>query len=176
MLDRKGRIGNNKGMPSFDIVNKVDMQELDNAVNNCIKEVATRFDFRNSKTTIEFNKKDNVINVVTSDKMKMDTLQDMTMTHCIRRKVNPKCLEFKDFEPTSQGLLKREIKIKEGIEMEIARQIVKIIKELNLKVQSSIQDEQVRVTGKKIDDLQAVIQTLNAQDLGIPLQYVNMKS
>lgn len=163
-------------MPSFDIVNKVDLQELDNAVNNCIKEVATRFDFRNSKTTIEFNKKDKVINIVTADKMKMDALHDMVTTHCIRRKVNPKCLEFKDFEPTSQGNLKRTVKIKEGIEMEIAQKIVKIVKGLNLKVQSSIQDEQVRVTGKKIDDLQAVIQTLNSQDLGIPLQYVNMKS
>lgn len=163
-------------MPSFDIVNKVDMQELDNAVNNSIKEVATRFDFRNSKTTIELNKKDKVINIVTADKMKIDALQDMITTHSIRRKVNPKCLEFKDFEQTGQGLLKREIKIKEGIEMEIAQKIVKIIKGLNLKVQASIQDEQVRVTGKKIDDLQAVIQILNAQDLGIPLQYVNMKS
>ncbi len=163
-------------MPSFDIVNKVDMQELDNAINNCIKEVATRFDFKNSRTTIELNKKDKVINLVSIDKMKMDALQSMIMTHCVRRKVNPKCLEFKDFEPTSQGLLKREVKIKEGIEMEIAQKIVKIVKGLNLKVQSSIQDEQVRVSGKKIDDLQTVIQTLNAQDLGIPLQYVNMKS
>lgn len=163
-------------MPSFDIVNKVDMQELDNAVNNSCKEVATRFDFRNTKTTIEFNKKDKVINIVTADKMKMDALEDMITTHCIRRKVNPKCLEFKDFEPTGQNLLKRVVKIKEGIEMETAHKIVKLIKGLNLKVQSAIQDEQVRVTGKKIDDLQAVIQTLGAQDLGIPLQYVNMKA
>jgi len=163
-------------MPSFDIVNKVDLQELDNAVNNSIKEVATRFDFRNSRTTIELNKKDKVINVVTADEMKMKALEDMITTHCVRRKVNPRCLEFKAFEPTSQGLLKREVKIKEGIEMEIAHKIVKMIKGLNLKVQAAIQDEQVRVTGKKIDDLQTVIQTLNAQDLGIPLQYVNMKS
>ncbi|PJA19719.1 MAG: YajQ family cyclic di-GMP-binding protein [Deltaproteobacteria bacterium CG_4_10_14_0_2_um_filter_43_8] len=163
-------------MPSFDIVNKVDLQEMDNAVNNSIKEVATRFDFRNSRTTIEFNKKDKVINIVTADKMNMDTLEDMVTTHCIRRKVNPKCLEFKDFEPTGQNLLKRVVKIKEGIEMETAHKIVKLIKGLNLKVQASIQDEQVRVTGKKIDDLQSVIQALNAQDLGIPLQYVNMKA
>lgn len=162
-------------MPSFDIVNKVDMQELDNAVNNSIKEIATRFDFRNSKTKIELNKKDKIISMVTADEMKMRSLQDMLTAHCVRRKVNPKCLEFKNFEATSQGLLKREVKIKEGVEMEVAHKIVKIIKGLNIKVQSSIQDEQVRVTGKKIDDLQTVIQTLNAQDLGIPLQYVNMK-
>lgn len=163
-------------MPSFDIVNEVNTQELDNAINNTIKEVATRFDFRNSRTTIEFNKKDKVINIVTSDKMKMETLEDMISTHCVRRKVNPKCLEFKEFEPTSQGLLKREVKLKEGIEIDTAREIVKIIKGLNIKVQAAIQDEQVRVSGKKIDDLQIVIQTLNARDMGIPLQYVNMKS
>lgn len=167
---------NNEYMPSFDIVNKVDVQELDNAVNNTIKEVATRFDFRNTKTTVEFNKKDKIIHIVSADKMKMEALKDMINAHCVRRKVNPKCLEYKDFEPTSQGLLKRDVKIKEGIEKEMAQKIVKIIKELNLKVQASIQDEQVRVAGKKIDDLQIVIQTLNAQNLEIPLQYVNMKS
>lgn len=152
------------------------MQELDNAINNTIKEVATRYDFRNTKTSVTFNKTEKVINIVTSDKMKMDALKDMIGSHCIRRKVNPKSLEYKEPEPTSNGQLKREIKIKEGIEKETAQKIVKIIKGLNIKVQSSIMDEQVRVTGKKIDDLQTVIQTLNAQDLGIPLQYVNMKS
>lgn len=162
-------------MPSFDIVNKVDLQELDNAVNNTIKEVATRFDFRNTKTTIELNKKDKVIHLVSADKMKMDALEDMIGSHCVRRKINPKCLEFKPFEPTSMGLLKRDVKIKEGIEKEAAQKIVKTIKEMNLKVQASIMDETVRVTGKKIDDLQAVIHALNGKDMGLPLQFVNMK-
>ncbi len=162
-------------MPSFDIVNKVDIQELDNAVNNTIKEVATRFDFRNTKTTVELNKKDKIIHIVSGDKMKMDALKDMIGTHCIRRKLNPKCLEFKDPEATSQGLLKQDVKIKEGIEKETAQKIVKTIKDLNLKVQASIMDETVRVTGKKIDDLQTVIQAMKSQDVGIPLQFVNMK-
>lgn len=163
-------------MPSFDIVSKVDIQELDNAVNNVSKEVATRFDFRNSKTNIQFDKKEKIVHIVSSDKMKMDAIKDMLYTHCVRRKVDFRCLDFKDFEPTSQGLLKRDVNIKEGIEKELAQKIVKIIKELKIKVQASMQDEQVRVMGKKIDDLQIVIQTLKAQDLGIPLQYVNMKS
>lgn len=163
-------------MPSFDIVNEVDMNELDNVVNNMIREVSTRYDFRNSKTTIKLDKKEHVINVVSSDEMKMNSLKDMIIGNCTKRKVDPKCLEFKKIEPTSQGLLKRDIKVNEGMSKDIAKKIVKIIKGLNLKVQASIQDEQVRVTGKKIDDLQTIIQTLTAKDFEIPLQYVNMKS
>lgn len=163
-------------MPSFDIVSKVDMQELDNAVNNTLKEIATRYDFRNSKTTVEFNKKEKTIHMVTADEMKMNALKEMFTGHCVRRKIDPKCLEFKDVEPTSQGHLKRDIKINEGVSKDVAQKIVKMIKELGLKVQATIQDEQVRVAGKKIDDLQTVIQAVRAADLGIPLQYVNMKS
>lgn len=163
-------------MPSFDIVNKVDMQEMDNAVNNTIKETSTRYDFRNSKTSITLDKKEKTIHIVTADKMKMDALKEMLTVHCIRRKIDPKSLEFKEFEPTSQCLLKREVKINEGVSKEIAQKIVKIIKGLDLRVQASIQDEQVRVSGKKIDDLQVVIHNLKALDLGIPLQFVNMKS
>lgn len=162
-------------MPSFDIVSKVDMQELDNVINNTNKEISNRYDFRNSKTTVVLNKKEKIINIVTSDEMKMAAVKDMICANCVKRKVSPKALEFKDVEKTSQMLLKRDVRIKEGVEKEMAQRIVKIIKEQNLKVQASIQDEQVRVTGKKIDDLQTVIQTLNAMNLEIALQYVNMK-
>ena len=151
------------------------MQELDNVVNNTIKEVTTRYDFRNTNTSVELNKKDKVIHVTSADDMKMNAIRDMIIVHCTRRKVDPKCLEFKDLEKTSKGYLKRDIKVNEGVSKDNAQKIVKIIKGLNLKVQASIQDEQVRVQGKKIDDLQTVIQTMNAQDLGIPLQYINMK-
>lgn len=152
------------------------MNELENAVNNTVREVSTRYDFRNSKTEIKLDKKEKLIHVVSSDEMKMNALKDMIQGNCFKRKVDPKCLEFKKIEPTSQGLLKRDVKINEGISKDLAREIVKKIKDLNLKVQAAIQDEQVRVTGKKIDDLQAVIQTLKASDIDIPLQYVNMKS
>lgn len=163
-------------MPSFDIVSKVDMQELDNAINNTIKEISNRYDFRNSKTTVELNKKDKIIHIVTSDEMKMGAIKDMICANCVKRKVSPKSLDFKEVEPTSQLLLKRDVKIKEGVEKEMAQKIVRMIKELDMKVQASIQDEQVRVTGKKIDDLQTVIQSLGAMNLEIALQYVNMKS
>jgi len=163
-------------MPSFDVVNKAEMNELDNAVNNTIREVTTRYDFRNSKTTVTLDKKEKVIHIVTSDDMKMKSLEDMIRSNCIKRQVDPQCLEFKRSESTSQRLLKKDVKIKEGMSKDTAREIVKTIKELKLKVQASIQDEQVRVMGKKIDDLQAVIKTLDTKGFDVPLQYVNMKS
>lgn len=163
-------------MPSFDIVNKVDLNEMDNALNNVVREVSTRYDFRNSKTSVNLDKKEKIIHIITSDDMKMRSLEEMIRAGCVRRKVDPRCLEFKKAEPTSQGLLKREVKINEGISKDTAREIVKTIKELDIKVQAAIQDEQVRVTGKKIDDLQQVIKTINSKDFKIPLQYVNMKS
>ena len=163
-------------MPSFDIVSEVKISELENAINNTIREVSTRFDFRNSQTTVTLDKKEKIIHIVTSDDMKMNSLKDMLQGNCFKRKVDPKCMEFKKVEPTSQGLLKREVKVNEGISKDLAREIVKKIKGLKLKVQASIQDEQVRVTGKKIDDLQAVIKSLDSAKIEIPLQYVNMKS
>jgi cyclic-di-GMP-binding protein len=162
-------------MPSFDVVNKVEMNELENAVNNTLREVTTRYDFRNSNTSVELNKKDKVIHMVTADDMKMRALEDMVRSNCIKRKVDPKCLDFQKAEPTSKGALKRDVRIKEGMSKDTAREIVKTIKDLKLKVQASIQDEQVRVTGKKIDDLQTVIKTLDAKGFDVPLQYVNMK-
>ncbi|NJB69079.1 hypothetical protein GGQ74_002773 [Desulfobaculum xiamenense] len=163
-------------MPSFDIVNQVDMQEIDNAVNNVVKEVATRYDFRGVTTEITLNKKDKNIHVVTGDEMKIKAIREMLISHFVRRKVDPKCLQFKDFEPTSMGQLKQDIAIEEGISKETAQKIVKLIKDMKLKkIQPAIQDDQVRVTAKQIDDLQAVIQMLNEQELDVALQYVNMK-
>ena len=163
-------------MPSFDIVSQVDMQELDNALNNVKKEVATRYDFRGSETQVELNKKEKKIHIVSSDEMKMNALRDMLIGHCIRRKVDAKTLDFKEFQPTSKGHLKMDVEIKEGLSDEIARKIVKMIKEKKLKVQAAIQGDQVRVTAKKIDDLQTVIGMCREGSFDLPLQYVNMKS
>jgi len=163
-------------MPSFDIVNEVDLQEVDNAVNNTKKLIETRYDFRGSETEIELDKKGKKISVVTGDTMKMDAVKDVLATNMIKRKLSPKCLEYGDVEPTSKGAVKVEVKLKEGIDHDTAKKIVKMIKECGVKVQASIQDEQVRVTGKKIDELQEVIQMLRAATLEVPLQYVNMKS
>lgn len=163
-------------MPSFDIVSKVDLQEVDNAVNNVRKELDTRFDFRNVKTDLELNRKEKVLHVVTGDEMKMRAIQDLLKVHFTRRKLDPRSMEFKELEATSQGRVKMDTLIKEGISKDTAQKIVKLIKAQKLKVQAAIQDEQVRVTGKKIDDLQAVIKLLDAQELDVPLQHVNMKS
>ena len=162
-------------MPSFDIVNEVDLQEVGNAVNNTTKEVSTRYDFRNSKTQIEFNRKEKIISLQTIDETKMQALRDVMVTHFVRRKVDPKCLNFGEIEGTSQGQVKRMVHLQEGVEREIAQKIVKLIKGMKIKVQPAIQDMQVRVTGKKVDDLQAVIAVIKKEELEIPLHFVNMK-
>lgn len=162
-------------MPTFDIVNRIDFQEVDNAVNIVRKIISTRYDFRKSKTEITLNKKEKKIHITTEDEMKMKAVQDELMGGLVKRKVDPKALSFKEPEPTSKGMLKTDVQIVEGIETDTARKIVKMIKDLKLKVQAQIQDQQVRVSGKKIDDLQSVIAILKKADLEVPLQYVNMK-
>lgn len=162
-------------MASFDVVNQVDMQEVDNAVNNTKKEVQTRYDFRKSATQIEFSRKESTISLLTADDMKLQALRDMLTGHCIRRKVDPQCLDFGTPEGTSQGQLKQTVRLQEGIERQLAQKMAKDIKGLKLKVQAAIQDDQVRVTGKKLDELQEVIAALKKTDYGIPLQFVNMK-
>jgi len=162
-------------MPSFDIVNEINAQEVDNAVNNTLKEVSTRYDFRGLHTDVEFAKKENRIDIVAAESMKLKAVKDMLIKHFIKRKLEPKVLEYGSEEGTSQGHVKVSATIKEGIDRETAKKIVKEIKSLKLKVQPAIQDNQVRVSGKKIDDLQEVIQHLKKKDFGIPLQFVNMK-
>lgn len=162
-------------MPSFDIVNKINAQELDNAVNNTLKEVDSRYDFRGLHTEVAFNRKENSIRMVAGDSMKMNALKEMLTRNAIKRGLSPKVLQFKSTEGTSKGYVKMDITIKEGIDRDTAKAIVKEIKGLNLKVQPAIQDDQIRVTGKKIDDLQTVIGYLKSLDLDVPLQFVNMK-
>ena len=163
-------------MPSVDVVSKVDMQVLDNAINNVKREISTRFDFKNVKSEINLDRKTKYIHIVTGDEWKVKTVTQMLFAQCIRLKEDPKCLELKDIEPTSHGAAKADIFIKEGITKENGQKIVKLIKSLKLKVQPTIQDEQVRITGKKIDDLQEIMRLLREQDYDIPLQFVNMKS
>jgi uncharacterized protein YajQ (UPF0234 family) len=163
-------------MPSFDIVNKIDAQEVDNAVNNTQKEVQNRYDFRGLNTEINFNRKEGNIQLVVADEMKLQAVKEMLSRNFAKRKINPKVLDFQKPEGTSHGHIKMSVQLKEGISKETAKQIAKEIKNMKTKVQPAIQDNQVRVTGKKIDDLQAVIQHLKSKDFGIPLQFVNMKS
>jgi uncharacterized protein YajQ (UPF0234 family) len=162
-------------MPSFDIVSRIDMQEVDNAVNTTTKTILTRYDFRNSKTEISLDKKEKKIQVTTEDDMKLRAVQDTLIENLVKRKVDRRCLNPKGTEPAAQGMIRREIAIKDGVDSDNARSIVKLIKDKKLKVQAAMQDNQVRVTGKKIDDLQEVIQMLRGANLPIPLQFVNMQ-
>ena len=163
-------------MASFDIISRVDLQEIDNAVNITKKAILTRYDFRQSKTEIVLDKKEKKIRVITEDDMKMRAVQDALIENLARRKVDRKFLDPGESHMAAQGMVQREIAIKEGVDSDTARNIVKLIKEQRLKVQAAIQDNQVRVTGKKIDDLQTVIRTLREANIAVPLQFVNMQS
>jgi uncharacterized protein YajQ (UPF0234 family) len=162
-------------MPSFDIVNKIDMQEADNAINNAKKEIATRYDLRQSRSEVDLDRKEGKIKVLAADEMKLKAIREIIITQLVRRKIESKGLHFADHEPTSQGHLKCDGTFRQGIDKDTARKIVKLVKDTKMKVQAAIQDDQVRVTGKKIDDLQSVIAMLKEKDLEIPLQFVNMK-
>ncbi|MBL7125784.1 MAG: YajQ family cyclic di-GMP-binding protein [Dehalococcoidales bacterium] len=163
-------------MPSVDVVSKVDLQALDNAINNVKREISTRFDFKNVKSEITFDRKAKYIHIVTGDDWKVKAVTEMLIGQCTRLKVDSKCLDLKEIEATSHGTVKVDILIKEGIPKETSQKIVKFIKGLKIKVQPAIQDDQVRITGKKIDDLQEIMRLLKEQGYNIPLQFVNMKS
>lgn|SRR5690606_2319455 len=162
-------------MPSFDIVSKVDGQLLDNAVNNARKEIVNRYDFHGSDTTIELDKKSNLITMITENEMRLKAIQDVLISRMLKQQLDPECLDFGKEEYASGNMIRKEVRIKEGIDKETARKINNRIKEMKLKVQGSIMEDQVRVQGKKIDDLQAVIARLRAENFGQPLQFVNMR-
>ena len=163
-------------MPSFDIVNKVDLQQLDNAVNVTKKEIQNRFDFRDSKTEVDLDKQGLKINLTTDNSMRIKTIEDILLQRAVKQNIDGKAFDFSKDDYASGAQIKKEITIRQGIEKEEAKKIVKIIKELKIKVEASIMDDQVRVTAKKIDDLQAVMQELRKTNLDSPVQFVNMKS
>jgi uncharacterized protein YajQ (UPF0234 family) len=163
-------------MPSLDIVCRVNMQEVDNAVNNTRKAIAQRFDFRNVKAELTFDQKEKKLHVLTEDNTKMEAIRDMFQSAALKRGLNLKTFKFEDHQPTTGAMLKREVLIREGLEMEVAKDIVKRIKATGLKVQAAIQGDEIRLSGKKIDDLRSVMALLEGAGLELPLQYVNMKS
>ncbi len=162
-------------MPSFDIVNEINTQEVDNAVNNTLKEVSTRYDFKGLHTEVVYSKKNNRIDITAAESMKLKAVKEMLTKHFIKRGLDPKVLEFGEEEGSSSGAVKQSAVITEGIDRETAKKIVKEIKNTKLKVQPAIQDNQVRVTAKKIDDLQEVIRILKSKNFSVPLQFINMK-
>lgn len=162
-------------MPSFDIVNKIDTQTLDNAINVAKKEILTRFDFRDSKSTIDLDKKGLAIHIVTENEMRINSIIDVIRSRMVKQKLNPTCLDFTKEQYASGNMVKKDLKIIEGIDKDIARKIIKDIKDSKQKVQAQVMDDMVRVTGKKIDDLQAIIALVRSGDYEIPLQFLNMK-
>lgn len=163
-------------MPSFDIVSKIDVQTLDNAINTVKKEITTRFDFKDSHVNIELNKKDMKLNLEVESDMKLQQVVDVLISRSMRAGVDANVYDLSK-EPYQSGkVLKQEVTVRNGIKQEDAKKLVKLIKDSGIKVQAAIMDDIVRVTGKKLDDLQEVIALAKGSNLGIPLQFVNMKS
>ena len=158
---------------SFDVVSQVDMQEMDNAVNQVKKEIAQRYDFRGSNASIELG--ENVVKIAGEDEYKLNTMIDMLRTKMAKRGVPLRCLELGKVEPAAKGTVRQELAIKQGISKEVGKKIQAAIKATKLKVNAQLQDDQVRVSGAKKDDLQAVIQMLKAEDFGVDLQFINMR-
>ena len=161
--------------PSFDIVSEVDMQEVNNAINQTVKEITQRFDFKGTKSVVEVED-GNSIKIVTEDDTRMRNIVDILQSKFIKRGVSIKNLEYGKVESAAGGMVRQSIRIKQGIEADVAKKITKDIKETKLKVQTQLQDDQVRVSGKKIDDLQAVIAFLKGKDYGVELQFSNFRS
>ena len=159
---------------SFDVVSEVDMQEVDNAVNQAIKEIGTRYDFRGSKAEITLE--GDTIKLIGDDEYKLGAVVDVLKGKMVKRNVSVKNLEFGKIEPASGATVRQTVTIKKGISQENAKKVTKAIKEMKLKVQASIQGDQVRVSGKDKDDLQAVIQMLKNLDVPVALQFVNFRS
>lgn len=163
-------------MPSFDFVSKVDAQALDNAVNVVRKEITNRFDFKGSHIVIDLDKKTFLLKVETDDDMKMRQLMDVLVSRAHKQGIAPEAFDMSKEGSQIGKAWKKEIQVKNGLKQEDAKKIVKLIKDAGLKVQASINEDLVRVTGKKIDDLQSVIQASKTWDLEIPLQVENMRS
>jgi uncharacterized protein YajQ (UPF0234 family) len=163
------------GEESFDIVSRVDLAEVKNAVNQAMMEIRQRFDFKGSKSDVRLDEGEKKIVLVSDDEVKMKSVVDLLETKLVRRKVSLKALQYGPVQQAGGGNVRREVTLQQGIPVEKAREIIKLIKQTKLKVQGTIQENQVRVSGKKRDDLQAVIAMLKEKDFGIDMQFVNYR-
>lgn len=160
---------------SFDIVSEADLQEIDNAVNQAKKELAQRFDFKGSKSSIDYNKEEKAITLIGDDDYKLRSLKDMLAGRLSKRNVSLKSLTFNEPEKAFEGTLRQKVEISTGIAKEKAKELAKIIKDLNLKVQTQIEGEKLRVSSPKKDDLQIVISHLRNLDFSLPLSFTNYR-
>ena len=160
-------------MPSFDVVSRVDFQEIDNAIANALREITNRYDFKGSNTTLERSEK--VITIVTEDDLKLTQVNEILISHFVRRKLDPLALGKKDKEKAGGDRIRQTISLVEGIEQDIAKKITSEIKSSKMKVQAKINGNELRIDGKKRDDLQAAMQLIEDLNLGIPVQFINFR-
>ena len=160
-------------MPSFDIVSRVDFQEIDNAIANALREITNRYDFKGSNTTVERSEK--VITIVTDDDLKLSQVNDILISHFVRRKLDPLALGKKDKEKAGGDRIRQTISLVEGIEQDIAKKITSEIKSSKMKVQAKINGNELRIDGKKKDDLQSAMQLIEDLQVGIPVQFINFR-
>ena len=160
-------------MPSFDVVSRLDFQEIENAIANVLREISTRYDFKGSQTTLE--RKDKDLTVVTDDELKLNQVHDLIVTHFVRRKVDPLTLKKDSKEKAGGDKIRQVYKLNEGIEQAIAKKITADVKSSKLKVQIKINGNELRVDGKKRDDLQAVMRMIEEAKVGIPIQFINFR-
>lgn len=163
-------------MPSFDVVSEVNLQELDNCVNQTNKEISQRYDFKNSKTTVEWRAKEKEVIIVADDDYKLSAATDILQSKLVKRSVPLKNLKYETIEQATGGQVRQVIKIQQGIDKDSAKKITQVIKDAKLKVQAQIMEDQVRVSSKSIDDLQATIRTLRASNLDVEVQFTNMRN
>ena len=160
-------------MPSFDVVSRLDFQEIDNAIGNATREILNRYDFKGSDTSIE--RKENEVTVITDDELKLNQVHDLIVTHFVRRKVDPLTLSKKSMEKAGGNKVRQLYNLIEGIEQSIAKKITADVKSSKIKVQIKINGNELRVDGKKKDDLQSVMQIIEDSNIGIPVQFVNFR-
>ena len=160
-------------MPSFDVISRINHQEFDNALSNCLREISNRFDFKG--LTISIERKENLITTLAPDELKLRQVNELFQTHLIRRKVDPRVLEVKSAESASGGSIRQVSELKEGISQENAKKVIADIKKLKLKIQIKIQGEELRVDGKKKDTLQEAMNAIKSIDIGLPIDFVNFR-
>ncbi len=160
-------------MPSFDVISKVNHQEFDNALSNCLREISNRFDFKGLHISID--RKDKLITTIAPDELKLRQVNELLQTHLIRRKVDPRVVSMKSSESASGGSIRQISQLKEGISQENAKKVIADIKKLKLKIQIKIQGDELRVDGKKKDDLQEAIGAIKSIDIGLPIEFVNFR-
>jgi len=160
-------------MPSFDVVSRLDLAEVDNAIAGIDREITTRFDFKGSKCTVK--RDEGTINLVADDDLKLKQMHELLKVHLTRRRVDPAALDFKPPEKASGNMLRQAVVLRQGVDADLARRLVREIKDSKLKVQVAIQGNELRVTGKKRDDLQAAITVMRGLKIEQPLQYLNFR-